>query len=182
MSIAIILASSLIVLIVVRMIMILLYWILGKIFKSSKDVMKFDLVMSVAFYIIYIQGFLGTAQGILQNNKLSNAEWYFIYTFIGISSIIWCYFSWDLKWKARPQFAKVEIPMIIKKIIVFFLVMVFAFYYGYTQLNENFGGSIDEEEKLLATLTNITIISGIIAFDRVLNQVSNYLKVREANK
>lgn len=182
MNIAIILTVSLIVFVGFRLFFILLYWILGKLLKLSADTIKFDFFMSIAFYILYIQGFLGAVSGVTKNNELSNAEWYFVYTFIGMSSMIWCYFSWELKWKAKPQFAREKIQMIVKKIIVFFLVMTFAFYQGYTQLDENLGGDINEEKKLLITLTNITIIPGVIAFDRVLNQISNYLKEKENNK
>ncbi|MDD6216807.1 MAG: hypothetical protein PUB28_08715 [Roseburia sp.] len=179
MNIAVILLTSLIIFIVTRMFFIFLYWFLGKILKLKTHKMGFDLVLSFAFYAMYIQAFLGAAQGVSISNELSNADWYFVYTFIGISAMIWCYFSWDLKWKARPQFAKEKTQVLVKKIIVFTLVMLFAFYSGYTQLNENLGGKINEEDKLLITLTNITIIPGIIAFDRVLNQISIFIEKKK---
>jgi hypothetical protein len=182
MNIVIILGTSLIVFVGIRLFLIFLYWILKKIFKASADSEKFDLVMSIAFCLIYIQTFLGVVSGVIKNNELSNAEWYFVYTFIGISLMLWCYFSWDLKLKAKPQFATHEIQMIVKKIIVFFVVMIFSFYQGYTQLTVKFGGNLEEEKELLVTLTNITIVPGIIALDRVLSQISNYLKKkREEN-
>ena len=176
MNIIIILVTSLMVFVVFRLFFIFLYWILGKIFKTSANSAKFGLCMSIAFYLMYIETFLGAVLEVAKNNELNNAEWYFVYTFIGISSMLWCYFSWDLKLKAKPQFAKQEIQMILKKIIVFGAVMMFSFYQGYTQLAVKFGESFEAEKELLVTLTNITIIPGIIALDRVLNQISNYMK------
>lgn len=182
MNIVIILGASLIVFVGIRLFFIFVYWILKKIFKASSDNEKFDLCMSIAFCLMYIQTFLGAVSGVTKNNELSNAEWYFAYTFIGISLMLWCYFSWDLKLKAKPQFATQEIQMIVKKILVFLAVMIFAFYQGYTQLTVKFGATLEEEKELLVTLTNITIVPGVIALDRVLNQISNYLKKkREIN-
>lgn len=182
MNIAIILATSLMVFAGFRLLFIFLSWALNKLFASISDNTKFDLIMSIAFFFMFIQCFLGAVQGVTKNNELSNAEWYFVYTFVGISAMIWCYFSWELKVKARPQFAKEKTQMIVKKILVFAVVMAFAFYHGYTQLNEKFGGGLDEDKKVLITLTNVTIIPGIIAFDRVLNQMSAYLNEKNIKK
>lgn len=53
--------------------------------------------------------------------------------------------------------------------MVFTFVMIFSFYYGYVNLNKVInGGGLD----VFIVVTNITIIPGIIAFDRVLNQIS----------
>lgn len=175
MKITLILGISIILFIVIRIPFVVIYWLSEKISKSSCKSEKLDLFLSIAFFFMYLEGFLGAAQEVANSCGLSNAEWYFVYTYIGVSAIIWCYFSWELKWKAKPQFAKQKPQMIVKKTIVFFCVMLFAFYNGYTQLSKNFGGGIDDETNLLVTLTNITIIPGVIAFDRVLNQISNYL-------
>ena len=62
--------------------------------------------------------------------------------------------------------------MKLKKIIVFTIVMFFVFYQGYCQLNNRLNG---EEVDLLVVIANITIVPGIIAFDRVLNQITSLL-------
>ncbi len=180
MNFIIILVTSLIVFAIFRLFFIGLFWVLNKIFKTPENSIKFDLGLSIGFYLMYIQGFLGAVQGVSDNNKLSNVEWYFVLTFIGIISILWCYFSWEFKFKAKPQFAKYNIQMIIKKIIVFSLVMIFVLWQGYIQLDKKFGGNSNEEKEMLMSLASTTIVSGIIAFDRVLNQISNYFK--EKNK
>lgn len=181
MSFGIILATSVIVFLIFRITILLLYSGIQKVFKLTDSNLKFSVLLSSAIFLIYIQGFLGAVQGVMGNTNITNLEWYLIYTFIGTSAMIWCYFNWELKWGARPQFAKEEHQMIIKKIIVFFAVMVFAFYQGYTQLEANFGGNQGAEKELLVMVTNITIIPGIIALDRVLNQISIYLKKKREN-
>lgn len=176
MSFFIILATSIIVFLIFRIILLLLFSLVQKVFKLPDCNMEFSVLISLALLLIYLQAFLGAVEGVMGRTNITNIEWYLIYTFIGVMAIIWCYFSWDLTWKAKPQFAKEELQMSMKKITVFFAVMLFAFYQGYTQLESNFGGALEEEKELVITLTNITIIPGIIALDRVFNQISNYRK------
>lgn len=175
MNIAIILLTSLIVFAGFRFFFIFLYWILGKIFKVSTDSMKFDLGMSIAFCLMYIQGFLGAVMGVTKVNELNDAEWYFTYTFIGITLMLWCYFSWDMKLKAKPIFGLNDKQIIIKKIVVFALVMIISFVNGYDTMHKEFyGKNVFPEIRVL----NATMIVGVIAFDRLLNQVVNYQKLR----
>jgi len=182
MNFTIIIGTSVIMLLVVRIMVVLLYGCLKKVFKLPDSSMGFNLILSIAFYIMYLQGFLGAVEGVMGKNNITNLEWYLIYTFMGISAMLWCYFSWDIGWKVKPQFAKEGFYVPIKKVIVFSTVMVFVFYHGYTQLNTNFGGSFDEEKQMLTMVVNITMISGIIAFDRVLNQIAIICKKWKENK
>lgn len=115
-----------------------------------------------------MQAFLGAIEGVLKNNNFSNLEWYIIYTFIGISLMLWCYFSWDFKLKSIPRFGVDNVFITIKKSFVFICVMTFSFYYGYKTLNKAIVG---EEIDIVTSITNATIVPGIIAFDRVLNQI-----------
>lgn len=119
MKIVIILMMSLALFCVIRAITILLYMLIEKKYKVKDDGEKFELILSICFYWIYIFCFLVAAKNVSTIYKLSNLEWYIIYTYIGMISVVWCYFSWRLKWNARPQFAKNEKEMILKKIIVF---------------------------------------------------------------
>lgn len=107
------------------------------------------------------------------NESLKNLVWYVVFTFFGVAAIIWCYFHWDFKWKAIPKFEDDKIVIALKKIIVFSVVMGFAFYHGYKQME-----AIFNDVKIDSTLTiyNVTLISGIIALDRVLNQVLSIYK------
>lgn len=179
MSFIIILVTSILVFALFRVITLLLCSLVLKLFKLPDCNTGFSLLLSIAFFLVYLQGFMGAIQGVMGKTDITNLEWYLVYTFIGIAAMLWCYFSWSFEWKAKPQFAKNDFQMIIKKIIVFSAVMLFAFYQGYTQLDMNFGGNLDEEKEMLVKVTNITIIPGIIALDRVLNQINNYIKKKK---
>lgn len=176
MNFIIILVTSIIVFALVRVLILLICNLGLKLFKVSDSNTGFSLLLSIASFILYLQVFMGAIQGLMGKTGITNLEWYLVYTLIGIAAMLWCYFSWSFAWKAKPQFAKNDSQMIIKKIIVFSAVMLFAFYQGYTQLDMNFGGNLDEEKEMLVKVTNITIIPGIIALDRVLNQINNYKK------
>ena len=183
MKIVIILMMSLALFCVIRAITILLYMLIEKKYKVKDDGEKFELILSICFYWIYIFCFLVAAKNVSTIYKLSNLEWYIIYTYIGMISVVWCYFSWRLKWNARPQFAKNEKEMILKKIIVFLGVMILSFAYGYIQLNQKFSSDNTAEDAniLLMAIVNITIIPEIIALDRVINQIKLYINSKEKN-
>lgn len=179
MNIVLILFTSLIVFIGIRLVFVFLYWILQKMFRLSGDNLKFDFGMSVGFYGVYIQSFLGAVLGVAKNNELNNTEWYFVYTFIGIVSMLWCYFSWDMRLRALPKFGLNDKQVVIKKITVFALVMFFSFINGYADMCEEFNmHEMFPEIKVL----NSTMIVGVIAFDRFLNQIANYKKLKQEEK
>ena len=46
-------------------------------------------------------------------------------------------------------------------------------------MDTSFGGTLAEEKELLVKVVNITIVPGIIAMDRVLNQVNNLIKIKK---
>ena len=163
---------TLVLLFVFRLAFLTLYMILCKIFNVSNNVGT-QMTLSGLFLIIYLQTWLGAVQGTFKNTEvINNIEAYLIYTFVGIAMIVWCYIEWDFEWKAIPKFGKNNKHMKLKKIIVFTIVMFFVFYQGYCQLNNRLNG---EEVDLLVVIANITIVPGIIAFDRVLNQITSLL-------
>lgn len=170
MNIIIIVVTALVVMFIFRLIVLSFCSILP---RGNEG---FDLFFSIALLIVYLASFIGAVEGVISKVKIINLEGYLIYTFIGIASTLWCYFSWNLDWTAKPQFMKNDSQMIKKKIIVFSVLMVFAFYQGYTQLDMIYGGKLDAEKEMLVKITNITIVPGIIALDRVLNQIYSYIK------
>ena len=179
MSFVIIIATSILVLILFRIIILLFCSHVLKLFILSNINIEFNLTLSIAFFTIYLQGFLTAIKGIVGVTEITNLEWYMVYTFIGIAAILWCYFSWSFEWKAKPQFAKNDSQMIVKKIIVFSALTLFVFCQGYNQLNMNFGENLDKEKEMLFKVVNITMVPGIIALDRVLNQINNYIKKKK---
>lgn len=174
----ILIITSLIVFIVARLIFALIYESLCKLFKSSgKDNMSFgvNLLFSLAFLGIYIQAFSGALQAVEQYMKTS-LELYLVLVSIGVISMLWCYFRWDFKFKSRPRFGVNDKMTIIKKIFVYAVVMCFTFYYGYTNINKLVYG---QEIDMTIMITNATIIPIIIALDRILNQIMNFIKQKE---
>ena len=106
MNFVIILATSLIVFILFRLIMSRVYCLIKKLLKSHEDSIGFSLSLSVVFFILYLQGYLGAIQGVMRNTELTNLEWYLVYTSIGMIAMLWCYFSWSFERGTKPQFSK----------------------------------------------------------------------------
>lgn len=174
----IILIVSIIVFIPTRLIFIFANWIYAKVFKKENN-MTFDIVISTVFLAAYMESLYGAMLGVAKNNEISDIEGYLIAVFFGIASILWCYFSWDLRLKAKPKFGVNDKQIAIKKVIIFVIIMVFSFANGYnTVYKEVYGQEILEGVNII----NATIIIGIIAFDRVLNQVANCIKMDKQKK
>lgn len=155
----------------------------GKECKIIKKLVGLANVFSpIAFSLIAFLAFLvfwGIAILIYLKIKQVNDNLFFyvIFTFYGLAAIIWCYCRWDFKKGARLRFENDKIVMSLKKTLVFSAVMVFAFCYGYSQLNAllNKGAEVNNE----LAVYNATMISGMIALDRVLNQVSSVYNGRK---
>ena len=115
-----------------RLLVVLLYELLLRVlnvlikksigeFMDLSENTKFELAISVGFFMICLQALVGAIEGVISNwNIDSNLEWYIIYTSIGISAILWCYLNWQLRWKAKPSFGADSSSIMIKKIVVFF--------------------------------------------------------------
>lgn len=123
----------------------------------------------IAFLVFLIFGGIAILAYLLKKQVDDKLFLYVALTFFGVAAIIWCYFRWDFKWKAKLRFEGDKIVMPLKKSIVFGIVMVIAFCYGYSQLKALLveGTKVDYE----LAVYNATMISGMIALDRVLNQV-----------
>lgn len=142
------------------------------IWNSDKKIHKgfADVVLSFGILGVFILVWsLIVSKYLIKNQVDNNFVWYCIFSFFGISATIWCYLRWDLRWKAKPKFEEEKDIIALKKMFVFTIVMLFAFYHGYKQMD-----AIFKDVKVDSTLTlyNVTIVSGIIALDRVLNQVT----------
>lgn len=169
----ILLIISLIVFLGVRLVAILFYEILCCLFKSKEknDMGAFNFLFSLAFLGIYMQVFSGALQAVIPYMS-TTLELYMVYTSLGIIAMIWCYFRWDFKFKAKPRFGKNDIMTVIKKIIVYSVVMCFSVYYGYVNINKLING---QEIDITILLVNATIVPVMIALDRILNQIMNLI-------
>ena len=89
MKIVSILIMSLALFCVIRIIMIWIYMIIEKKYRVKDNEEKFDLCFSFCFYGIYLCCYFNAAENVSTIYKLSNLEWYIIYTYIGILSVVW---------------------------------------------------------------------------------------------
>ena len=173
MNFAIILLVSLVAFLCTRILFTLVYTLLLNAQKESDKTFERVLLSCVMLGTFIVIWSVTIYNCMIKKQVTDNLVWYVIFTFFGISAIIWCYFRWDLKWKAKPKLEEDKIVLALKKTLVFTLVMIFAFYHGYKQMD-----AIFKDVKADSTLTvyNVTLISGIIALDRVLNQATSAYK------
>lgn len=165
----IIILTSLIVFVLFRMVLLLIYAGLKRVIKGAQCVEEnFSLSLSVSFFLVYIQGFIGAVEGVTLKQQLTNLEWYFVYVCMGIIAVIWCYCKWTLTLKERPRINRDKRQVALKKVIIFSCVMAFSFVVGFNQMkNILYGYEVDT----LLLFVNVTIIPGVIALDRVMNQI-----------
>lgn len=177
MNFLIILFTAIIVLILFRLFFLVIVNISILLFKSSDDSLKKrNVLFSTTFLAVYIFSFVISVDSLIINIVLSDLEEYIIFSFIGIASITWCYLKWELSWKAMPKIDDDNTMVAIKKNFVFSMVMVVSFAYGYGQVKKVISKS-DVDEVLI--VTNATIITGVIALDRVFNQIISLIKASE---
>lgn len=183
MKIFVIVMCSILLYLAMRCIVLITYSLTKKILKISSEDSKFQLEISIVLFLFYLYIYCEVVQKLIGLVEIvSILDWFLIYTCMGISAILWCYFSWELKWKTRPKFGQNDEEIIVKKIVVFTIVMAFSFYYGYQQLSKTFDADYDKEKVVLIMISNATIIPGIIALDRVLNQVKSYIQLKKKKK
>lgn len=148
--------------------------VLGNYLYKSKDSNPFSgILFSIIFWLFYILIFGSVAQVVIPINDGNFLEWYYVFCFIGIASVIWCYFDWELKWKAIPTMTISEKKVSYKKIIVYVIAMIITLVYGYRNVNKILN---NQEIDLFIAIINATILPSIIAVDRILNQIRNFKK------
>lgn len=136
---------------------------------NKKDTGNFNIIGSLLMLLFHLFIWLVLVLIYMEStNDNRNLLWYIIISYSGIAATTWCHFHWDLRKHAKPKFERDKSIIAVKKVFVFTLVMFFSFYYGCQQMN-----ALLMNEKVDAALTiyNVTIISGIISLDRVLNQI-----------
>ena len=164
MNFLIILLAFFVALVIARIPFVWVYNSEGKVHKGFEQIL-----LSFGILGLFIVIWSAIVSKYLTEKQVNdNLILYCVLAFLGIAAIIWCYFRWDLKWKAKPELEE-ENVLALKKTFVFVLIMLFAFYHGYKQMDAIFNG-VEVDSTL--TVYNVTMISGIIALDRVLNQVT----------
>ncbi len=159
-----------ILVVTIIMFFISIYKNVSKISKKPffKKLLDRSLIDSCMFIFIFLFLYGSTVEAATNLWTIGNFEWYLIFMFIGITCVLWIYFKWEFtKFFPRIDVNNKEI-LAVKKIIIFTIVMLLSFIYGYAQILKI---AVGKEIEPLTLVANYTIIPGIIALDRVMNQV-----------
>ena len=133
-----------------------------------------NFVLFLAFNQLYI---VGMDNAIVLN--ISTLESYMYFVIAGIVTVLYCTMTWSLKILSLPRINSNEIAVAYKKAGLFSLVLIFTLMYGLEQVKSIIGGSDLDETNLII---NITIVSSIIAFDRVMSQIATIARKSKEKK
>lgn len=153
-------------LIIVRLIFVGIEWFCTK--KSINKDEKFNASLSLGFILLFLVGFCCATLVVLQKKTFNDLEAYVLVICIGIYTILWCYFEWSGGIKQIPRISVDKRMIALKKIFVFSIVMVFSIFMGYLQMKKLI---YENDVDIYILLANATLISSMLAFDRVMNQV-----------
>lgn len=144
-------------------------FIFGRIYKKAGNTqMSFSISLSIGVQVVFISiWILAISRGNVLG--LTNLQAYAALCITSFFSVFWCYFSWDIEHifvlprKAKPTERR------IKKIILYTLIYIFTVFQGYYQTMH----AINKESEISALLSvaNYSIVVGIIALDRIMNQI-----------
>lgn len=155
--------------IVYRVLLILIGHLFTYLLKKDKHFYhEKELVVSCLLYLIFTFVFFKTMIKLLPSLHEAYIDVYLLMTVYGIFAVLWAYLSWDMDHWFRPiTFAKNK-DVVIKKGVIFAVVLVGVFVFGYYQ-------TLSYARKIavnpLFSITNLSIFAIIIAFDRVINQI-----------
>ncbi len=128
----------------------------------------FVLILSISLFYLFIFIYILTAATVEKKYGITLMEDYIAFCIIGLISVVWVYFSWSaIRLFARPRWATAE-ELRAKKITIYVSLLVFAFFIGFEQVNSVANGTKVDS---LFSFTNYSIITIIIAMDRILNQI-----------
>ena len=151
---------------------VMMFWNIMKRVLKLKEISEekeraSDLSMVFFTYLILIASWIFAVKIVGDTWKY---EWEMVYTMcfgIGISSIVWCYFKFDITGIKFPKWEELK-TLKIKKTWVYSLVFIYSSIYGYIKMQEVIGKT---EVSPWLSIGNIAMITAAIALDRVLNQI-----------
>lgn len=163
---------------VYRFILILIGHLFTIIFRKDKHFYhERELSTSVLLYLVFTLVYFKTMVMLIPSLIDAYMDIYLLMVIYGIFSVFWAYLSWDMDHWFRPITFAQNKDVIIKKGILYAIVFVGAFVLGIHQTRSYVGaGSVDP----LYNIANISILTVIIALDRVMNQI--YLTATKRNK
>lgn len=137
--------------------------------KHVKGESSFELTISIAAQVLFLSIWMITWTSLASKYSIDNLIFYISFCLIGVFCVIWCYFSWDIEHIfVMPRKAKAKHKK-IKKIVLYTLIFIFVMCQGYFQTLHALDPTV--EVNVLFQVTNYSIVVGIIALDRIMNQI-----------
>ena len=127
-----------------------------------------ELFISCLMYLIFTFVFFKTMVDLIPSLHDAYLDVYLLMTIYGIFAVLWAYFSWNMDHWFRPVSFAENKDVIIKKGVIFTVVLVGVFVFGYYQ---TLTYANKEVLNPLLNITNMSVFAIIIAFDRVINQI-----------
>lgn len=164
------LLSALLVFMMLKIIIVIACKGTRKVLKIPEDKeMTYSFYLSVVIQVAFIMTWFQSIVAGSNLLELTNLEAYISLCLIGVFSVLWCYFSWDIEHifvfprKAKPKERRA------KKLLVYLLIYIFVVCQGYYQVLH----AIDKnyEVNALLSVSYYSIVVGIIALDRIMNQL-----------
>lgn len=155
--------------IVYRILLILighLFTFLSK--KESHFYHEKEMAISCLMYLIFTFVFFRTMINLIPSLHEAYLDIYLLMTIYGIFAVLWAYYSWDMDHWFRPITFAENKDVVIKRGVIFTVVLVGVFLFGYYQ-TLIYTGNVSSNP--LFSITNLSIFAIIIAFDRVMNQI-----------
>lgn len=161
-----------------RFILVVIGHVFTKISKSDKHFYhEKELAASILLYAIFTFIYFKTMIGIMPSLIDEAIDTYLLMVVYAVFSVLWAYLSWDMDHWFRPiTFANTR-DVTIKKGIIFTVVLVGGLWLGLHQ-TKAFAGISDSNP--LYSIANISILTIIIALDRVVFQI--YLLTHKEEK
>lgn len=161
---------AVLVFLIFKVFLVLISKILYKVFKcNNENLKKFDFGISLALQLIFLSVWCASIESTINIFGLTDLECYISLCMIGVFSVIWCYFSWDVeRIFVTPHKARADEKR-KKKILIYFLILIFVMCQGYFQTLHTLNPGIVVD--MLFSVTNYSVVVGTIAFDRLMNQI-----------
>lgn len=161
-----------------KILIVIIYKVLNFLLKNKNtESSKFDVAISFGLNCLYIYIWSICVSVVIKKFGLAIIEEYMALCMLGMFFVIWCYFSWDIEHFLRKPCIATKEEQKSKKIIVYFLILIFTLSHGYQQAQKAIG--VIKEVDSLFTIANSSIIVGALALDRLLNQ---FIVGKESNE
>ena len=164
--------------VIYRFFLIAIGHIFTRVFKKDRHFYhERELTVSCLLYVIFTFVYFRTLFNLIPSLHEAYMDVYLLMVVYSVFAVLWAYLSWDMDHWFRPVTFALNKDVIIKKGILYAVVLVGAFVFGFYQTKVYIG---ELSVNPLYSIANLSIFTIIIALDRVVNQV--YLHYQNRNR